>query len=68
MTWVPKVNKMSFWARCNKNLQGILQSVCSKCLKQAQVSTEMQYISRMNIAAAVDVMLFPDILVSFSLV
>lgn len=65
MTQVPKVNKMSFWARRDKNLQGILQSVR---LKQAQGRAEMQSISSMNTVTAVDIMLFPDILVPCSLV
>lgn len=55
MTWVPKVNKMSFWARCDKNLQTILWSVSSKCLKQAQGGTDMEYRSRKNTMAAVDI-------------
>lgn len=55
MTWVPKINKMSFWARCDKNLQGILESVNSKCLEQAQGGTDKEYRSRKNTVAAVDI-------------
>lgn len=55
MTWVPKVNKMSFWARCDKNSQAILQSVSSKCLEQAQGGTDREYRSRKNTMTAVDI-------------
>lgn len=55
MTWVPKVNKMSLWARCDKNFEGISQSESSKCLKQAQGGTDREYRSRKNTMTAVDI-------------
>lgn len=48
-------------------MHGIVESVSSECLKQAQGRTEMQYISRVSMATAVDIMLSPGILVPFSL-
>lgn len=58
MIWVPKVNKMSFWARWDKNLQSILWSVSSKCLKQAQGGIDMEYRSRKKTMTAVGIV-FP---------